>query len=98
VVEVACRLRAARHRWGGDLHGLERVWSRAELGVLITEAVNRGRQLALGRTEPRVKGPALDSARIPDDRLDYLFQHHRDLAVVDALRAERERRAMTALA
>jgi hypothetical protein len=68
------------------------VWSRAELGVLITEAVNRQRQLAIGRVTPRPKGPPLDPRRLPDDRLDHLIQHHRDLQLVEALRAERRRR------
>lgn len=92
VAELVGRLRAARYPWGHDLHELDRVWSRAELGVLITEAVNRQRQLAIGRVTPRVKGPALDPRRLPDDRLEHLIQHHRDLQVVEALRAERRRR------
>lgn len=92
VIELAGRLRAARYPGGHDLHGLERVWSRAELGVLITEAVNRERQLAIGRVTPRAKGPRLDPRRLPDDRLEHLIQHHRDLEVVEALRAERRRR------
>lgn len=71
---------------------IRRVWSRAELGVLITEATNRGRQLRAGG-EARAKGPALDPARIPDDRLEWLIQHHRDLAVVVAMRMERRRRS-----
>ena len=92
IAELVWRLRAARFPGGPDLHGLERVWSRAELGVLITEAVNRERQLALGRVEPRTKGPRLDPRRLPGDRLEHLIQHHRDLGVVEALRAERRRR------
>jgi hypothetical protein len=92
VAELVRRLRVARHPGGQALHGLDRVWSRAELGVLITEAVNRERQLGLGRVTPRRKGPRLDPRRLPDDRLDHLIQHHRDLGVVVALRAERRRR------
>jgi hypothetical protein len=88
------RLRQARHPWNdrASLHGLSRVWSRAELGVLITEATNRARQLAAGDPQ-RPKGPPLDPRRLPDDRLDHLIQRHRDLAVVEALRRERARRA-----
>ena len=92
VEDLARRLRAARHPGGHDLHGLDRVWSSAELGVLITEAVNRQRQLGLGRVQPRPKGPRLDPRRLPDDRLEHLIQHHHDLAIVEALRAERRRR------
>lgn len=92
VAELASRLSGARYPGGHDLHGLDRVWSRAELGVLITEAVNRGRQLAIGRVLPRWKGPRLDPRRLPHDRLEHLIQHHRDLDVVEALRAERRRR------
>lgn len=92
VADLVVRLRAARHPGGHDLHGLDRVWSRAELGVLITEAVNRQRQLAMGRVVARPKGPRLDPRRLPDARLEHLIQHHRDLELVEALRAERRRR------
>ena len=92
VADLVVRLQAARHPGGHDLHGLDRVWSRAELGVLITEAVNRQRQLAMGRLEARLKGPKLDPRRLPDARLEHLIQHHRDLVLVEALRAERRRR------
>ncbi len=92
VAELVVRLRAARYPGGHDLHGLDRVWSRAELGVLITEAVNRQRQLAMGRVVARPKGPRLDPRRLPDARLEHLIQHHRDLGLVEALRAERRRR------
>ena len=92
VAALVRRLRAARYPGGPDLHGLDRVWSRAELGVLITEAVNRERQLVLGRVTVRPKGPRLDPRRLPDDRLEHLIQHHRDLEVVETLRAERRRR------
>ncbi len=68
------------------------AWSRAELGVLITEAENRGRQLALGRLLPRLKGPRLDPLRLPDEWLEHLIQQHRGLRVVEALRPERRRR------
>lgn len=95
LAELVGRLRAARRPGGHELHGLDRVWSRAELGALITEAVNRGRQLAIGRLAPRLKGPRLDPRRLPDDRLDHLIQHHCDLQLVEALRAERRRRAGT---
>ena len=89
---VLGRLKAARHPGGHVLHGLNRVWSRAELGVLITEATNRARQLAIGRVLPRPKGPRLDPRRLPEDRLAHLIQHHRDLDLVEMLRAELRRR------
>ena len=92
VADLVHRLQAARYPGGHDLHGLDRVWSPAGLGVLITEAVNRQRQLAMGRLEARPKGPRLDPRRLPDARLEHLIQHHRDLIVVEALRAERRRR------
>lgn len=91
IARLVTRLAAACYP-SADLHGLERVWSRAELGTLIVEATNRQTLLDLGRTAPRIKGPTLDHRRLPDDRLAQLIQTHRDLAVVDALRAERERR------
>lgn len=89
------RLSAARYPTG-DLHGLERVWSRADLGTLIVEATNRQTLLGLGRDTPRAKGPALDPRRLPDDRLDHLIQSHRNIDIVNALRGERERRARAA--
>jgi hypothetical protein len=92
ITRLVERLRDARHPWGHDLHGLNRVWTRVELGVLITEATNRDRLLSLGRLAPRAKGPTLDPARLPDDRLEHLIQTHRDLVVVETLRAERRRR------
>jgi hypothetical protein len=88
---LAGLLRKARYP-GPDIHGLERVWSRPELGILITEATNRARQLAMGRQSPRARGARLDPAYLPDDRLEALIQQHRDLQVVEALRAERRRR------
>lgn len=91
VGELERRLRAARYP-GVELHGLDRVWTRAELGQLIVEATNRRRQLAAGDVQ-RAKGPALDPRRLPDDRLAALIQRHRDATLVEALRAERQRRA-----
>jgi hypothetical protein len=38
------------------------------------------------------RGPRLDPAYLPDDRLEALIQQHRDLQVVGALRSERRRR------
>ena len=93
VAALETRLTAIRYAYGHGLHDLDRVWSRHELGSLLCETGNRHRQLGLGRLEPRAKGPALDPSRLPDDRLEGLIQRHRDPAVVDALRAERERRA-----
>jgi hypothetical protein len=95
IARLVARLSAARYPTG-DLHGLERVWSRANLGTLIVEATNRQTLLDLGRDTPRAKGPALDPRCLPDDRLDHLIQSHRNIEVVNALRAERERRARAA--
>ncbi len=92
LLEVAERLSWARRRMGFQVHDLDRVWSRTELGVLLLEARNRSRLLALGRSAPKAKGPQLDPPRLPDTRLDLLIQRHRDMAVVEALRAERARR------
>lgn len=84
-------LRQARYP-GNAIHGLDRVWSRAELGVLVTEATNRARQLAMGRKDPRRRGPRLDPAYLPDDRLNFLIQRHANLQFVEVLRTERRRR------
>lgn len=67
-------------------------WTRAELGELLVIARNRAALYALGRDRPKPKGPRLDPSRLPDDRLDALIQRHRDLDLVDRLRAERNRR------
>jgi hypothetical protein len=63
------RLRIAGAYPGADLHGLERVWTPAELGTLIVEATNRKPLLDLGRNPPQTNGPALDPRLLPDDRL-----------------------------
>ena len=95
IARLVDRLSAARYP-SGCLHDLDRVWTRAELGELLVEATNRRTLLAMGRDQPRPKGPTFDPPRLPDDRLDHLIQSHRDLAVVDALREERERRTARA--
>ncbi len=92
IARLLARLSGARYP-SGCLHDLDRVWSRAELGELLVEATNRRTLLAIGRDQPRAKGPALDPRRLPDGRLDSLIQSHRGLAIVEALRLERERRA-----
>jgi hypothetical protein len=92
IARLARRLSAARYP-SGTLHGLEHAWRRDELGTLIVEATNRATLLTLGRDRPRPKGPRLDPARIPDDRLDHLIQTHRDVALVEQLRTERQRRS-----
>jgi hypothetical protein len=46
----------------------------------------------MGRLETKPKGPRLDPRRLPDARLEHLIQHHRDLGLGEALRAERRRR------
>lgn len=78
----------------GLLHGPDRVLTRAERGDLLVAIHNRRRRIAGGRLDapPRPKGPRLDPARLPDDRLDGLIQRHPDLALVERLRAERARR------
>ncbi|WP_242098157.1 hypothetical protein [Sphingomonas sp. CROZ-RG-20F-R02-07] len=91
ISRLVNRLSSARYP-SGNLHDLDRVWSRAELGDLLVEATNRRTLLAMGRDQPHQKGPPLDPQRLPDDRLEHLIQSHRDLAVVETLRAERERR------
>lgn len=91
AVDLAGLLRRAKYP-STSIHGLDRVWSRAEIGELVAEATNRTRQLAIGRQTPRMRGPRLDPALLPDDRLEALIQRHRDLQVVEALRAEKRRR------
>jgi len=77
---------------GSGWRDLWRVFDRRQLGELVAAATNRARMLRLGRLDPKPRGPRLDPRRLPDDRLDALIQRHRDLAVVEALRAERRRR------
>ena len=83
-------------RQAGDVppgHGLQRVFSRSEIGTLLVEIRNRLDALRRGRADrPRPKGPRFDPAYIPDAALDRLIQQHPDLAIVDRLRAERIRR------
>jgi hypothetical protein len=92
INQLVKRLSDARYP-SGTLHGLEHAWRRDELGPLIVEATNRRTLLELGRDRPHEKGPRLDPGLIPDHRLDHLIQTHRDIAVVERLRTERQRRA-----
>ncbi|WP_336966384.1 hypothetical protein [Sphingobium aquiterrae] len=85
-------LAAARHSFSGYLYGLERAFTKAELGVLLMEVRNRRRLLALGRDRARERGPRLDPACLPIEALERLIQTHRDLKLVERLRAERARR------
>lgn len=76
------------------LHGPERSFTRDEIGALRVEIHNQRQRIVSGALDrpPRQKGPRLDPSLIPDEKLDALIQRHRDMAVVEALRAERERR------
>jgi len=78
----------------GWLYGLDRAFSRAERGTLLVEVRNRRCLIALGRTAPKSKGPRLDPSCLPDAALDRLIQSHSDVAMVERLRHERERRAI----
>jgi hypothetical protein len=78
----------------GWLYGLDRAFSRAERGTLLVEVRNRRCLIALGRTAPKAKGPRLDPSCLPDAALDRLIQSHADVAMVERLRHERERRAI----
>jgi hypothetical protein len=92
----ACERLFNRARRPGDVprgHGLQREFSRAEIGALLVETRNRLDALRSGRANrPRPKGPRFDPARIPDAALERLIQQHPDLDTVDRLRAERCRR------
>ena len=78
----------------GWLYGLDRAFNRAECGALLVEVRNRRHLIAIGRDAPKAKGPKLDPRYLPDDALDRLIQSHADVATVDRLRHERERRAI----
>lgn len=69
--------------WFDPLRGL----SRTQRGEWITLANGRKKQVLAG-SESREKGPRLDPSRLPEDRLQALIQSHRDMGVVEALRAE----------
>ena len=68
-------------------------FTRAELGLLRMEVGNHLARVRSGRAAaPRPKGPRLDPTRLPDAALDKLIQSHRDIGLVERLRAERARR------
>jgi hypothetical protein len=96
ITRLVERLRHAGQPCGHDLRGLKSGFDARRTRVLITEATNRDRLLALGRLTPRAKGSALDPARLSDDRLEHLIQAHRDPGVVEALRAKQRRRQLAA--
>jgi hypothetical protein len=78
----------------GWLYGLDRAFTRAERGTLLVEVRNRRQLLALGRMAPKPKGARMNPRCLPDDALERLIQSHTDVALVDQLRCERERRAI----
>jgi hypothetical protein len=92
----ACEQLFRRARGPADIpsgYGLQRALPRASIGALLVETRNRIDALRSGRADrPRRKGPRFDPARIPNPALDRLIQQHRDLAIVERLRAERGRR------
>jgi hypothetical protein len=71
--------------------GFFRHFTRPELGQFISEAQNQTRWVKAG-CPTRKAGPALAPERLPDSRLDHLIQSHRDLNIVEQLRAEKARR------
>lgn len=73
-------------------NGLSDVLSKAAIGELLVEVRNRRHLLAIGRERPKPKGPRMDPTKLPDSALERLIQSHPDLALVDRLRAERDRR------
>lgn len=73
-------------------NGLSDVLSKAAIGKLLVEVRNRRHLLAIGRDRPKLKGPSMDPTALPDSALERLIQSHSDLALVDLLRAERDRR------
>lgn len=85
-------LAASRHGFSGCLYGLDRAFTKGELGILLMEVRNRRRLLALGRDRARERGPRLDPAYLPMEAIERLIQRHRDLELVERLRAERARR------
>lgn len=76
----------------GWLFGLDRVWPKHERGALLVEVRNRMTLLRIGREVPKPKGPRYDLARLPIDVIDRLIQRHPDIALVERLRVERNRR------
>ncbi|MGA8758142.1 MAG: hypothetical protein WB611_17770 [Stellaceae bacterium] len=83
-------------RRAGDIpsgRGLQREFTRSEIGTLLVETRNRLAALRSGRADRRrPKGPRFDPAAIPDHALARLIQQDPDLDTVDRLRAERIRR------
>lgn len=87
---VEAMLIDANAGWLGG--GLSTAFTRAERGALLVEVRNRRQLIALGRDVPKKKDPRLDPARLPVAALDRLIQSHRDMNLVEQLRAERARR------
>jgi hypothetical protein len=83
-------------RRAGDVppgRGLQREFTRSEIGTLLVEIRNRLEALRNNRADHRrPKGPRFDPAHIPDPALERVIQQHPDLDTVDRLRAERIRR------
>jgi hypothetical protein len=79
----ACELLFNQACGPGDVppgRGLQREFTRAEIGVLLVETRNRLNVLRSGRADcPRPKGPRFDAMRIPNTALERLIQQHPDL-------------------
>lgn len=90
--EIDRILPVLEHAKFNGLCGQRRVWTRPEIGALIVEVRNRRTLLELGRECRRDRGPRLDPARMPLEAIERLIQRHNDMAVVEQLRAERNRR------
>lgn len=84
----------ARHGEVPSGRGLRRCFSRGELGAFLVEIRNRVDAVRSGRADApaRTPGPRFDPRRLPNAALDRLIQSHADMAVVEALRAEKRRR------
>lgn len=81
-----------KHLYDRSPSGVGGQFGKAEIGELIAETGNRVRVLARGRIAGKPKGPPFDVLLIPDERLEWLIQHHRNMDLVEACRRERVRR------
>lgn len=90
IVEKAFRNRGSLERPGS--FAADTGWTRADLGAMLVEIRNRRQLWSLGRVQARKRNARFDLTLIPDQRIDALIQTHRNLDLVEQLRAERNRR------
>lgn len=94
ALDAAAELFDLERRVGYLQHGPRCVMTRPQIGEYLVECRNQAERLRSGAAfRDRAKGPRFDPQRLPAAALERLIQTHPDMATVETLRSERNRRA-----